>query len=145
MVISLYCGILTNGGSFMKKMNLAVLAALTLVLLGGLTACDIPDYQLEFYMLDAPTLSGSTASTDIYVENIGWKDLKNTQVRVSVFNDVGTRYDTWTDGIDLSVGESHTFNDVTVSYSGTFETMQITAAGWDNEEDPWKGREVIEY
>lgn len=112
-----------------------LLGALVLALLGGMTACDLPDYQLAFELGPMSNSFGIT-SIDVYLENVGWKDLKNAQVEVSVYDSLGNFIESgWTDGEDLSVGDSET---VTIEFddsASAISTAVITAVGWDTSDD----------
>jgi len=109
----------------MKKIQWAVLALWGVLILGGMTACDLPEYQLSF------SITGSTdsgvADTTVYytIENIGMKDMENASIRIES-NGVSA----WPTGTNLSVGESDS-GSLFIIEGSPGASAEIIAAGWD--------------
>ena len=113
----------------MKKKLKILMTVSAVAVLFALSGCEIPDYQLEF-SIDGYTDHGSYVTVYYTIENIGWKDMDNVQIRITVESSIGT-FNQWTpSGVELSVDNSIS-GSMNISYSGILNSVQVTAAGWD--------------
>jgi len=98
------------------------------------TGCQqaLPEFTLAFDVTDAGTI-GATGNTLVTctLDNIGSGDMKNVMVKIACIA-IGSEMEVWTEGVDLSSGESRsvmiTFNGITINNKDDFI---ITATGWD--------------
>lgn len=99
-----------------------------------MTGCQqaLPEFTLAFEVTSAGII-GSTGNTLVTctLDNIGGGDMKNVMVEIACIVP-GSEMEVWTEGVDLSSGDSRTvmttFNGITINGEDNFI---ITATGWD--------------
>ncbi len=92
---------------------------------------------------------------DYTLTNDGEDDLKNCKIQIGIdtSNDLKENYDEpdlvtyWTDGVDLTEGETFTIDNVEIFFLATRYNVTVLAAGFDNPGDPKSspGRTIIYY
>ena len=132
----------------MKKQS-AIFIILGIVLIMGSCINTPPDLYLSFE-ITSYTDNTTSVSVNYKLTNGGDATLENCKIQFGVDTEAGTgttyleTNKKWTSGIDLSVGESHTDN-ISVPYTGTLDSIDVIASGWDDPEDKSAARTVIYY
>ena len=116
----------------MKRSGKITFLFISLAVIGLFLGCELPDYQLAFEIGNY-AYNGYTVSVPYSIENIGWKDMDNAQIRISVVTDSAySPYHGWTTGVNLSIG-NRSQGVLDIDYSGTISDVYVSAAGWDED------------
>lgn len=113
-----------------KVRALFVLAALLAAAL-SFSACDLPDYQLYFWVDSAENGIGDYVDVTYTLENIGYEDLRNVRVQIQVVGN--STVEEWTSSVDLSVDQSVTRSISIYCPGWEAQLPVIVASGWDSD------------
>ncbi|MDA3851318.1 MAG: hypothetical protein PF447_08580 [Spirochaetaceae bacterium] len=103
------------------------------LLLFSLMSCTLPAYRLSFE-IDGWAPSNSGVNVDYPLENVGRTSLDNVRIQISVYDGSSDLLnEAWTTYENLSVGERNSVTNFYIElFGGSAAYVQITAAGWDD-------------
>ncbi len=117
-----------------KQLTIILIITFMLVLF---FSCDTdvgtPPALVLRFSIDDFDMSGSSVLIDYTITNDGEGDLENCKIQIGIKTDgAPSDYTLWTDGVNLSEGESHTVIDKNILVSGTAQEVFVIAAGFDD-------------
>ncbi len=136
----------------MKRQLVLTLAILFIFVLLSCETGTPPELVLSF-SIDYFTPTGFGVRVDYTLTNDGESDLDNCKIQIGIDTNDDEDYDEpgdyayWTDGVDLTEGETYTIDDVEIVIIGTADDVFVVAAGFDNPANSKSspGRTIIYY
>ncbi len=136
-------------------MKRQLVLTLAIVFIFVLLSCETgtpPELVLSF-SLDAWQNAGLGVQVDYTLTNDGEDNLENCKIQIGIDTTNDGDYDDagdvtyWTDGVDLTEGETFTIDNVEIFFAADAYNVTVLAAGFDNPADPKSspGRTIIYY
>ncbi len=139
----------------MKKQLVLILTVVFIFVLFSCETGTPPELVLSFSIDGWVNTPPFGVQVDYTLTNDGEDNLENCKIQIGIdtSNDGTENYDElgdytyWTDGVDLTEGETYTIDDVEIFIIGTAYNVTVLAAGFDNppvaKSSP--GRTIIYY
>ena len=132
----------------MKRQLVLTLAIVFIFMLFSCETGTPPELVLRFSIDDWEN-AGLGVQVDYTLTNDGEDDLENCKILIGIDTDADDveDYTHWTDGVDLTEGETFTIDNVEIFIIDAADNVFVLAAGFDNPADPKSspGKTIIYY